>query len=146
MNKILALDLGDAWTGVALSDSTQMFARPVTTVGTKDLVPYLETVCRSELIKKIVIGHPRTMQGGESDQTRKIVAQKEQLEKEFPNQEFILWDERLSSQRAQALAPKRRTPEDKLKIHARAAAFILDSYLTFLRGNNDYQVINIDNL
>lgn len=146
INKILALDLGDAWTGIAISDSTQMFARPMTTVGTKDLPPYLETLCRTESITQIVIGHPRTMQGGESDQTRKILTQKAQLEKEFPNHEFILWDERLSSQRAQALAPKRRTPEEKLKIHARAAAFILDSYLTFLRGKNDNEVINIDSL
>jgi putative Holliday junction resolvase len=137
MSKILALDLGDAWIGVALTDVTGVFARPVTTVAAVDLIPFLTHLLTTEQIKTIIIGHPRTMKGGESEQTRKVVAHKDTLAHTFPEQEFILWDERLSSQRAQALGSKKKSQEEKLKEHARAAAFILDSYTTFLRARKE---------
>lgn len=146
MSKIMALDLGDAWIGVAVTDITGMFARPVTTVAAKDIEPFLAKIVIDEKIKTVIIGHPRTMKGGESDQTRKIVAQKEHLAQTFPEQEFILWDERLSSQRAQALGAKKKSQEEKLKEHARAAAFILDSYTTFLRARKEHEATDIDNL
>ncbi len=145
MNKIMALDLGDAWTGIALTDVTQTFVRPVTTVATKDLEPFLVKTFSEEQIETIIVGYPRTMKGGESEQTRKIIAQKEQLVKEFPKKEFILWDERLSSKRAQALA-KGISREEKLKTHARAAAFILDLYVTFLRSQKENEAIDVDRL
>ena len=85
------------------------------------------------------------MKGGESAQTKKIVLHKELLAKTFPEKEFILWDERLSSQRAASLGPK-RTREEKLNSHARAAAFILDSYLTFLRVENTENVTVFDSI
>ncbi len=144
--KIMALDLGDAWTGIALTDITRMFARPVTTVATEDLKSFLVKTFTEEQIDTIVIGYPRTMKGGESEQTRKIVAQKEELAEEFSDKEFILWDERLSSRRAQALASKKKSREEKLKTHARAAAFILDSYLTFLQTQQDKEAIEVDRL
>jgi putative Holliday junction resolvase len=146
MSKIMALDLGDAWIGIAVTDVTGMFARPVTTVATKDIVTSLANFLTAEKIKTIIIGYPRTMRGGESDQTRKIITQKQQLALTFPEQEFILWDERLSSQRAQALTQKKRSQEEKLKEHARAAAFILDSYTTFLRAKKEDEDHNIDKL
>ncbi len=146
MSKIMALDLGDAWIGIAVTDITGTFARPVTTVATKDINSVLAKLVSDEKIKTVIVGYPRTMKGGESDQTRKIIAQKERLAQTFPEQEFILWDERLSSQRAQALAPKKKSPEEKLKEHARAAAFILDSYTTFLRARKDQEAKEVDKL
>lgn len=146
MSKILALDLGDAWTGVALTDRDCMFARPYSTVATQDLMTFLAKILSEEQIRKIIIGHPRTMKGGQSAQTVKIVAQKEQLAQAFPEQEFILWDERLSSKRAEALASNVKSREEKLKTHARAAAFILDSYITFLQVLSDREATEIDKL
>lgn len=146
MSKILALDLGDAWVGVALTDRDSLFARPHSTVATQDLRSFLMDILSHEQIKKIIIGHPRTMKGGHSAQTDKVVAMKEQLVKEFPNHEFILWDERLSSKRAESLSSDVRSREEKLKTHARAAAFILDSYLTFLQVLSERQATEIDKL
>jgi len=132
MNKLLALDLGDQWVGVAISDATRQFARPLTTVKTQELEAFLAKTCKDESIDIIIIGHPITMKGGASKQTQKVVLQKEQLEEQFKNIQFVLWDERLTSQRAQLLGVK-KGKEEKLKEHARAAAFILDSYLTYLQ-------------
>jgi len=130
--KTLALDIGDVWTGTALSNALGMFAKPYQTTETKKLTSFLRDLLAKESIEKIVIGHPRTMKGTSSDQTKKVEEAKRVLEKEFPDKTFILWDERLSSKRADALK-RARTKEEKIKSHSIAAAFILESYLEFAR-------------
>ena len=40
--KNLALDIGDRWTGIAISDPLHMFARPYETVSTDTLHDYLK--------------------------------------------------------------------------------------------------------
>jgi len=128
--KILALDLGDAWVGSALSDPLRFFAKPYKTVGTADLDIFLTNIFLQEKISVVVVGYPKTMQGTESDQTRLVVATKERLESLFPLVSWILWDERLSSkQAAQLKRPKNK--DDKLQQHSIAAAIILESYLPF---------------
>lgn len=130
--KILALDIGDVWTGTALSDALGMFAKPYQTTETKKLHSFLTELFTKEKIEKIVIGYPRTMSGTSSDQTKKVEEAKLKLEEKFPDTSFILWDERLSSKRAQTLK-QAKTKEDKIKSHSIAAAFILESYLQFSR-------------
>lgn len=127
--KIVALDMGDQWVGVALSDSSRILSRPHTTVALRDLRKFLSELLDQESISTIVVGYPQTLRGTESDQTRKIVTQKEELEKEFSTVTWVLWDERLSSKHAQSMGKK----GDKLHIHAKAAAVILDTYLCHLR-------------
>ncbi len=134
--KILALDIGDAWTGTALSDALGMFAKPYQTAQTENLSSFLNDLFAKERIQTIVIGYPRTMRGTSSDQTKKVEDAKIKLEKEFPNKQFLLWDERLSSKRADALK-KAHTKEDKIKSHSIAAAFILESYLQFARPSSE---------
>lgn len=131
MSKIVALDTGDQWVGSAISDGMQILARPYKTVAAGELIPFLEELFKNEDIETIIIGYPKTMKGTESDQTRKVIAQKEALEKQFTHIKWLLWDERLSSKRAGSLG-RERSKEEKLLSHSRAAAFILDSYLSFL--------------
>lgn len=126
--KFLGLDIGDAWTGIAISDALGMFARPYQTIAARDIESCLVTLFTQEPIRAVVIGHPKTMKGTSSDQTKKVEATKQQLEIRFPDVEWILWDERLSSKRASHLKPA-RSKEEKLQQHAVAASFILSSYL-----------------
>jgi putative Holliday junction resolvase len=130
--KIAALDLGDQWVGIALSDITRTLAKPFTTVTFYEYLPALKKFIEEQKPAAIVIGYPKTMRGTESDQTKKVVVIHGELEKLFPETTFVLWDERLSSKRAQTASPA-RTKEEKLKSHAIAAAFILDSYLSYLK-------------
>jgi len=128
--KILALDLGDRWVGSAISDAIGITCKPYKTVKAEELNSFIQKVLAEEEIKKIVIGCPFTLKGTESEQTKKIKHQKEELEKKFKNVEWILWDERLSSKRAEVLKGKSfKTKEEKLKSHSIAAAFILQSHL-----------------
>ena len=128
--KIMALDLGDAWVGVALTDPLRFFAKPFKTVAAADLETFLAQTLVQEKVSEVVVGYPKTMQGTESDQTRLVVATKEKLEMMYPTIKWILWDERLTSQQARKLRnPKNK--EEKLLQHSIAAAIILESYLPF---------------
>jgi len=128
--KILGLDIGDAWTGTALSDALGITARPHKTAATGQLNAFLTELFKQEHIDTIIVGYPKTMKGTESDQTKKVIAAKEELEKLFPDKTWILWDERLSSQRASSLKQS-RSKEEKIQAHSIAAAFILSSYLDY---------------
>jgi len=143
MKKIVALDIGDAWTGIAISDALGMFARPYTTVAANKLSAAITDILQKEQIGTIIVGYPKTMGGNESAQTLKVIAHKEALEKEFPHITWLLRDERLSSKRATSLrieqGKKTKTAEEKLKGHALAAAFILDSYLASLAPIQNYE-------
>lgn len=128
--KILALDLGDRWVGTALSDALGLLARPYKTVEMHELDDFLLQLFGQENISMVVIGYPVTMRATESQQTQQILRAKQNLEKKFPHMQWILWDERLSSKRAEGLK-KAKTQEEKRKAHSIAAAFILESYLTY---------------
>lgn len=130
--KILALDLGDAHVGTAISDSEHIIANPLRTVPTANLKKFLKEILSTEDISTVVVGYPKTLAGKESIQTKKTVAEKELLEKEFSSIEWTLWDERLSSKQAARTKPTKNKAE-KLHSHSVAAAIILDSYLEHLR-------------
>lgn len=132
--KILGLDLGDRWVGVALSDGMRLSCKPYETVELNDLETFLGKILATEPINLVIVGYPKTFTGGQSDQTNKIIAQKDALEQRFSMVgsraiAWLLWDERLSSRRASELQQKSSTPEAKRKSHSIAAAFILQSYL-----------------
>ena len=130
--KIFALDIGDQWTGTAISDELCMVARPYQTVQSFELEAFLSQLLTKERISKIIVGYPRTMRGTESEQTKKVKTQKELLEKKFPSVGWLLWDERLSSKQAETLKHA-KTKEEKIQAHSIAAAFILSSYLEYAR-------------
>ncbi|MDP3788676.1 MAG: Holliday junction resolvase RuvX [Candidatus Chromulinivorax sp.] len=132
--KIMALDLGDAWVGTALTDPLRFFAKPYKTVAADQLETFLQETFAKEKVSIVVVGYPKTMQGTESDQTRLVVATKEKLETMFPAQQWVLWDERLSSKQARSIKnPKNKA--EKLEQHSIAAAIILESYMPFVANS-----------
>lgn len=138
--KILALDLGDKWVGSALSDALRITCKPYKTVDVAALDTFLSTAIVQEGITMVLVGYPKTFSGGASEQTLKIEKLKEELEAKFSvvaekTITWLLWDERLTSKRADELHRGARTPEEKQKSHSVAAAFILQSYLDNLAFN-----------
>lgn len=135
--KILALDLGDKWVGTAISDPLGITCKPLQTVELDALKMFLPKALREHNISIVVVGYPKTFSGTESDQTKKIVKLKEELEQEFSTGDFaeikwILWDERLSSKRALEIQSGKYDHESKRQNHSLAAAFILQNYLDHL--------------
>lgn len=133
--RILALDLGDKWVGSALADPLGITCRPYKTVTLKEVVEFLKTTIVEHDVATIVIGLPRTISGTESQQTTKVRGQADRLRTTLDSAlgkklEWILWDERLSSKRAQIQSGSGfMNKEQKIKEHSVAAAFILQTYL-----------------
>lgn len=130
--KILALDIGDRWTGLAISDPLGILPRPYDTVKTAELFTSLEKIIDKERISTIVVGLPTTLRGTESEQTKKVLEMTETLKNLFPAIEWKMWDERLTSKQAASIKSI-KTKEDKLRSHAIAAAIFLSSYLEYKR-------------
>lgn len=136
--KILSLDLGDKWVGSAITDELCMTCKPYKTVNLKETEKFLKEIIKNENIEKIIVGYPKTNKGLKSEQTLRIMSQQKELENKlkkdgFEKLEWILWDERLSSKRAEKVSSKKfKTPKEKQKNHSVAAAFILQSYLDYL--------------
>jgi putative holliday junction resolvase len=140
--KILALDLGDKWVGSAISDEIGITCRPYKTVKREELNSFLSQILSEENIGKVIVGHPKTLGGTDSIQTQKIAEEKEVLEKKFgmldgTQIKWILWDERLSSKRAELTQGKKsyKDKDAKIESHSIAAAFILQSYLDYIALN-----------
>ena len=119
--KVLALDYGSARTGIAVSDPTGAIARPVgvaekvrTSVGLGKL---LEAI-RAEEPERIVVGLPLTLRGEHGAQARETMEFVETL-RAAVDVPVEIYDERFTSSLAGG--------DD-----ARAAAYILSSYLEWL--------------
>ena len=125
--KVLALDYGSARTGVAVSDPSGVIARPLTTVervGTKPGTERLLALIAEEQPEQIVVGLPLTLRGERGEQARETEAFVERL-RVAVTVPVEVFDERLTTVLAGRTPSK--TPED-----ARAAAHLLESYLTWL--------------
>jgi putative Holliday junction resolvase len=127
--KALCLDLGDVWTGTAMTDPMKIIARPHITIKTVALFTFLDELFAKDKVDTIVIGYPRTMKGGESEQTKKVLVQKEAIAQKYADKKIILWDERLSSKSARAIQGKKARTDTKQQEHSIAAALILQTYL-----------------
>ena len=119
--KVLALDYGSARTGIAVSDPTGTLARPVGVaekVGTPGGMASLLATISAEQPELVVVGLPLTLRGEEGEQARETLAFVAQLREalEVPVETY---DERFTSSLAGG--------DD-----ARAAAYILSSYLEWL--------------
>jgi len=131
---IVALDIGDVHTGIARCDALGMFATPYKTIPSKELLAWLVEffTVHGDVPYTFVIGYPRTMRNTASEQTNKITALHQQLIARFPQTQWVLWDERLTSKEAKKIASK-NIRLDKNYEHAVSAAIILQAYLEHVR-------------
>jgi putative holliday junction resolvase len=131
--RILALDVGDVRTGVAVSDPMRIIASPhvvlqekpneTVVVQVQALVVELEPVC-------IVVGVPLDAHGGHGPQAEKTLAFVEAL-KAVVDVEIVLQDERYSTASAKRvlLSANMRRKKRKQVIDKIAATHILEAYM-----------------
>ena len=74
MKRIIALDLGDAWIGVAQTDLLQILCKPHTTWKASELARSLREYLSLNPVEGVVVGVPYTFAGTQSEQTKKIYA------------------------------------------------------------------------
>ena len=124
--KVMALDFGNARTGVAVSDPTGVIARPLCVVeraASENGLAELVRLVADENPEQVVVGHPLTLRGERGQQAR-ITEQFAASLRELLEVPVILFDERFTTDLAQ------QTPSETAE-DARAAAHLLSSYLAW---------------
>ena len=131
--RLMALDIGSKRIGVALSDPTQTLARGLQVIHRRSRrkdMQAIASLAKEHDVTRIVVGHPRHLDGSVGDQARRIEVYAAEL-KEVVEIPVVLWDESLSTVRAQEVMIEagRKWRERKARIDAVAAAAILQDYL-----------------
>lgn len=135
--KVLAIDYGDARTGIAISDYTGLL------VGTTDVIHSrkpdvtareIARLAREHGVQRLVMGFPRNMDGTEGPRAALYRAFAAQVEAEI-GIPVVLWDERRTTVEAHQILSdcNYRGKKRKNTVDAVAASLILEGYLSYLR-------------
>ncbi len=128
--RILALDVGDVRTGVAVSDELRVTARALETVATAQLASRLPELVSEYGAATVVVGRPRNLDGTLGSQAAKVETLVAKL-RQLSEAHFVYEDETGTSKLAEAA----ESPENPAAgSDAAAAAVILSGYLA---GRNE---------
>lgn len=138
---ILAVDLGKARTGIAVSDNGESFAFPKTVIteyNTQKLIEKIAAAVKEAGAELIVVGKPRNMDGSEGDRARECAEIAEKIQEKAGIQ-TVLWDERLTTVSAHTALNYTDTRGKKRKevVDAVAATIILEDYLRFRKNQKN---------
>lgn len=146
----LGLDVGDKRTGVAISGPQGLLAVPLTVIAKSEdaAIDDVIKLVEQHHIERIVLGLPRSLNGGLGQQAHKVTAFTEKLRSVIASRspersegtakqshltrvDIQLWDERFSTVAAERLMAEAGTKRSKRNEHrdAIAASFILQGFL-----------------
>lgn len=139
--KIMSVDFGDARTGIAICDKSEMLASPLGVINEYNFDKAAEKVAKMATDNKaelIVVGHPVNMNGSIGERAEKCELFKDTVEK-LCNIPAVLWDERGTTITAHNILNVTDTRGKKRKnvVDAVAATIILENYLQFRRNNKE---------
>ena len=134
--KVMALDYGDARTGVAISDSLGLLAGETAVLPSwnhQKLVEDVAALAREKGVDTVVLGLPRNMDGSEGPRAEKSRAFASELEGKGLTVVFV--DERRTTLEAHGILSEagKKGKKRRERIDAVAATLILETYLNGLR-------------
>lgn len=140
MERILGLDVGDVYIGVALSDPFGMIAQSLTTIKriSKDQTyGEIKELIDKYDVKKVVVGLPKNMNNTLGPQSEKVMKFAEKLKNKYKI-ELIYVDERMTTLSAEKVLIEGSVRRENRKkyIDRIAATYILQTYLDTQRRNN----------
>jgi putative Holliday junction resolvase len=143
---ILAVDLGRARIGLAISDELQLLAHPLETIpATKEAMARIAAIVRERKIDKVIVGVPRRMSGEIGAAATEALKFVEKL-RAAVSCEVITWDERLSTVAANRALREagRKTRDTRGVVDQVAAQIILQSYLDSQQQNDKCRMSNAE--
>jgi putative holliday junction resolvase len=133
MGKILAIDYGGKRVGLAVSDPSRMIATGLTTVHSRDVIPFLQEYVSKETVDTIIVGLPKSLNNEATDATEMVENFIKHLTRTFPQLEIIPIDERFTSKLAmQTLVmggAKKEKRKNKEIIDELSAVILLQGYM-----------------
>ena len=137
--KIMAVDFGDARTGLACCDRTEYLASPIGVIHEKDFGNTLQKVAAAVVefdVQLVVVGHPVNMNGSLGPRAQLCEDFADQLGR-LVNVPVKLWDERSTTVSAINILNETDTRGKRRKevVDAVAATIILESYLNYRKNH-----------
>ena len=141
--KVLAIDYGDARTGIAVSDLTGSIVGFTTVIHSWNQGKTIQEILRltrEQGVERVVMGYPRNMDGSEGPRAELYRAFASDLEQAL-GMPVRLWDERRTTVEAHNILTQTGYHGKKRKntVDAVAASLILAVYLSWLRLHPDDQ-------
>ena len=137
LGALIGLDLGTKTIGVAVSDHMRNVATPLETIKRQKFTKDAETLlklCNNRVLKGIILGLPRNMNGTEGPRAQSTRAFARNFSQKT-NLMITYWDERLSTVAAEKLLLESNTSRKRRSevIDHVAASYILQGALDRLR-------------
>lgn len=134
--RVLAIDYGDARTGIAISDALGMIVGQTTVIHSRNAKKTADEIAKlvqQVAAEKIVMGFPRNMDGSEGPRAE-LYREFAALVEEVTAMPVVLWDERRTTVEAHNILSAHNYHGQKRKntVDAVAASLILEGYLAFL--------------
>ena len=142
--KIMAIDYGDARTGVAISDATCSIVGSTTVIHSRSREKTIAELCRlitDSGAQRLVMGFPRNMDGSEGPRAALYRQFADELE-QTAGMPVRLWDERRTTVEAHQILSDHNYHGKKRKntVDAVAASLILEGYLAYRRNRASTQL------
>ena len=137
--RIMAIDYGDAHTGIAISDPTGLLAGFTTVIDAwrpETAAERIAALAKEHGVERLVLGHPINMDGTRGPRSEKAQAMKSLLET-ATGLPVILWDERRTTIDAHQILQNsgKNARQRKKVVDAVAASLILEGYLTYWKSH-----------
>ena len=133
MPRILSIDYGLKRTGLAVTDPLQIIATGLTTVESKQLIPFLKDYFSKEEVELIIIGEPKNWDDTDTHATPLVEKCIKNLQKNFPKIPLKKVDERYTSKMARdamlEMGLKKSQRRNKKLVDEIAATIMLQEYL-----------------
>lgn len=133
MARILSIDYGGKRTGIAVTDPLQIIATGLTTIDSKELIPFLKDYFSREPVELIIIGLPKNWDESDTHGTALAEAAIKKIKKEFPDMALKTVDERYTSKMAKdamlEMGLKKKDRRDKKLVDEIAATIMLQEYM-----------------
>lgn len=139
--KIMAVDFGDARTGLAVCDRTEFLASPIGVINSKSFGETLKQTAAAAAeygVEQIVVGYPKNMDGSIGERAKKCEKFALMLGQLMGDTiEVKLWDERSTTVMAHNYLNETNTRGKKRKnvVDEVAATIILESYLSYRKNS-----------
>lgn len=136
--RIMAIDYGDAHTGVAISDPTGLLAGYSTVIDSRNpemVAQRIAALAQERGVEELVLGYPKNMDGTLGPRAEKSEAMAQTL-RGLTALPVTLWDERRTTIDAHQIlfANGQNAKKRKKTVDAVAAALILEGYLTYKKA------------
>jgi len=136
--RILGIDYGQKRIGIAISDPLRLIAYPLETVERKRIEDSIRRILEKYSIEYVIIGYPLRTDGKLGEREEEVKSFAEKIKGKF-NINIKLWDERYTTIEAERIIRDigKKPSRDKGRVDRVAASLILQSYLDYLKKNEE---------